>query len=252
MENTFIQLIEKFKNIKNRNWIIVPRRGYGENGLLFENLLGLKNNEFSIADYNGVEIKVQNIRSKYPITLFSLSLDGPEPFAIQQFVQRYGVYDTYFKDSKIMYIKLNSLDYSSWGRFLKMKLYCDKKNKKLFIIVSHSNGKIIEKRAFWSFDSLQNVIYRKLSFLCIVNNSCKFFNGVKYIKYNDIHFYKLISFENFIDAISNGRVYVQIKYGIYKFGNRAGKPYNHGIAFQINYDDLNSFFEEIYYKKNST
>lgn len=249
MNNNLMEILQKFNNICKHGWYLVPQRGYGENGLLFEKLIGLNNNELPVADYNGVEIKVQSLASSYPITLFSLSLDGPSPFELQRLVKRYGAYDKHFLNSKVMYVSLNSRTYSSWGRFIRFKLFCDIKNEKLYIIVSHSNGKTIEKKAFWSFATLKKTLFQKMPLLCIVRSISKFSNNKKYIKFSDINFYRLKSFDNFIYEICNGNIEVQIKYGIHKSGKNMGKSYNHGISFKIYDCNLLNIFEEIFLQK---
>lgn len=245
MEENISELLSRFEDIKRKQWILVPKRGYGENGLLFEQLLGIKNNDLSIPDFNGIELKVHNKYSNFPITLFSLFLDGPAPNELRRFVERYGAYDSTFKSSKILYITLNTKYYSKWGKSLMMKLSIDKKNKKVHILVSHSNGKIIEKKSYWYFDSILDVLCRKVSFLCVVNNSSKYIKNKKYTYYYDINIFKLMAKELLINAIIDGKIFVQIKYGIYKSGCKVGEPYNHGIAFQINYDDLGVLYKKI-------
>ena len=249
MNYSLEELYNKFEVIKKHGWYVVPERGYGRNGLFFENLLGLYNNDLPIADYNGIELKVQSHFSKYPITLFSLSLDGPTPFEIQRFVNSYGVRDLQYPDKKILYIKLSTKEFSKWGAPLRMKLHFDKKNEKLYILVSHSNGKIIEKKAFWDFSKIRDIVDRKLKILCIVYNTTKYLNNTHYIKFDNLCLYNLKNSDLFLSAIENGIVYVQIKYGIYKSGPKAGQSYNHGLAFLINHGDLFMIFDKILQKK---
>ncbi len=245
IKTDFELLEKKFKEINSMNWIKVPKLGHGENGLLFENLLGLRRNDFAVPDYNDIEIKVQSRHSKFPITLFSLMLDGPEPMALQAFVSRYGVYDSKYTSSKVLYITLNSSNFTHWGKSLIMKLCCDTGVDRLYIHVAHANGKTIELKTYWEIHSIYLAFKRKLSNLCLVENETKIVRGEKYIKYTNAKFYKLTSYERFIEALASGKIFVKIKYGIYKHGVNAGKPYNHGSSFQIFYSDLPSIFEEI-------
>lgn len=249
MHNNFYQLLEKFKKINSMEWINVPRSGYGENGLLFEELLGIRRNDLSIPDYNDIELKVQSKYSYFPITLFSLSFDGPEPMALQAFVSRYGAYDSKYTNSKIIYIKLNTSTFTYWGKSLKMKLHCDNNKKRLLVHVAHSNGKTIELKSYWDYETLFTTIRRKASNLCIVENETRMICSVKQIRYTDISFFKLSSYDKFIEGLNSGKIFVQIKYGIYKNGPRAGRPYNHGISFQIYLSDLNYIYEPILLQK---
>ena len=205
-----------------------------------------------MSDFDDIEIKVQSKYSKYPITLFSLTLDGPEPMALQSFVSRYGAYDDQYTNSKVLYITLNAQNYTFWGRTLKMRLFFDKRKQRLYIHVVHSNGKTIELKTYWELSSLYAALVRKVDKLCIIINETKYLNSLKYIKYIDINFFILKSFDDFINSLCDGTVSVKIKYGVYKKGPLAGSPYNHGIAFQVTYSNLEKIFNKIYFKKNST
>lgn len=248
--NTDIEnLIETLKKIKMRGWIDMTRAGYGENGLFLESLLNIKHNDLPIPDYNDIELKVQSKYSEYPITLFSLDLNGPEPMELQRLVARYGAYDSMYPNSKILYIRLNHKEYTKWGKSLKMKLHYNKYEKKLYIHVSHKNGKTIEIKSFWYINSILSTMQKKLSNLCIVECQTKTNTFSKYIYYSNFKLYKLLSHDNFIKALLDGKIFVHIKYGIYKSGPKAGLPYNHGISFQVYFKDLNNIFEEVLLQK---
>lgn len=234
MEENILILKEKFEEIKRKGWIKIPRCGYGEAGLFFEKQMGLNNNDFSVADFNGIEIKVKNRNSKYPITLFSNTCDGPDFYEIKRIVQKYGMRDLNYKNAKVLFITLSCNKFSNWGRYLKMKLHIDEKRQRLYILITHANGKIIEKRAFWDFSTLKETLNRKLEFLCYVTSDSIFSHGMHFIKYSDCCFSKLKSFDKFIYLLKKGEIVVNIKCGIYKHGPKAGKPYDHGTAFQIN------------------
>lgn len=245
----FEELLKKFDEINSKDWLIVPRHGYGENGLFFEELLGIERNDLSIPDYYDIELKVQSKYSSFPITLFSHTLDGPEPMALQAFVSRYGARDYVYNDAKVIYLKLNALSFTSWGKTLKMKLHCDNKKKRLYIHVAHSNGKTIELKSYWEYNSLYTTIKRKANNLCIVENETRTICSIKQIRYTNISFFKLSSYERFIEGLKSGKIFIQIKYGIYKNGPRAGRPYNHGIAFQIYASDLNCIYDKVLLQK---
>lgn len=234
-------LINIFNNIKLLEWIPVPERGYGSSGLLFENILGLKNNSLQSADYNGIEIKVKSIFSKFPLTLFSLCFNNQNFSELQRFVNSYGVVNKTY-NVKVMTVKIKANEYTFWGKNIRLKLICDKKKKKIFLLVKHSNGKIIEKKCFWDYESLSNLIKCKITNICIVNCTWRTMYNFKFVNFLDISFFKLISFEKFLDAIEDGSIFVKIKCGVHNSGKNKGQAYYHGIEFQINYDDLFKIF----------
>ena len=96
---------------------------------------------------------------------------------------------------------------------------------------------------------MKKTLFQKMPLLCIVRSISKFSNNKKYIKFSDINFYRLKSFDNFIYEICNGNIEVQIKYGIHKSGKNMGKSYNHGISFKIYDCNLLNIFEEIFLQK---
>ncbi len=189
----------------------------------------------------GIEIKVKSVTSEYPLTLFSLCFNDRNYLELSRFVNSYGIKDKVY-NVKTMSIKINAICFTFWGKNLKFKLICDRRKKRLYILVSHSNGKVIEKKCFWSFESIESIIKKKLNTLCIVDCNSKFFYDFKFLRFESIYFYKFISFDNFIDAIEDGSIFIKIKCGIHKKGKLKGTQYYHGIEFQICYKDLYKIF----------
>lgn len=245
MNHNIEVLKKKLNSIIIKDYCCIERKGFGEVGLYLEKLLGISANTFSVADFNGIELKVSNIYSNYPITLFSLSFDGPDLFELTRLVNRFGMTIPEY-DSKILYVKLSTQFFSLWGRYLKFKLINDTEREKIFCMVSNVNGKIIEKRAFWTYKSIYEVIYRKINILCIVYSKSKIVKESKYVKFCDYDFYKLKSEHEFINAICSGKITINIKCGVYKSGKLLGKSYYHGVSFQILKDDLSAIFEPIF------
>ena len=125
MENNILILKEKLENIKKLGGIKLPPDKFCNIGLLFESILGIDKNQLPIADIDGIELKVLKDNSKYPITLFNCSCDGPDFFELNSFVARYGAKDYIYNSTKILYIDLVSTNYTNWGKNLKMKLDID-------------------------------------------------------------------------------------------------------------------------------
>lgn len=249
MKENFNTLNTKFEAIREKGWIMIPRKGFGEVGMKFEKELGLSNNDFPIADFNGIEIKVKNKNSNYPISLFSCTCDGPELYELKRIVQKFGICYTDNSDTKLLYITLSGRYFSYWGKYLKMKLHVDRRKKKVYILISHANGKIIEKRAFWEFSTLQGILERKLLFLCVVTSESSFINKTRFTRFINAEYLKLRNFDKFIELIENGMIFVNIKFGVYKSGQKKGKSYDHGTAFQIKKIALYNLYEKFDFKQ---
>lgn len=237
-------LYNKIKKLINSEGFLIPDKGCGSVGLLLEEKLGLTNNEFPVADCDGIELKTSNIYSEYPITLFSCTLDGPDFYPLSSFVERFGKLDDKYPQTKVLYIRLSSTQYSNWGKFIKMRLIVDRKKEKIYILVLHANGKVIEKRVFWDFKTLESVIKRKISSMYFITYHVRRINNKKYCFFDDILVLKAKTFEDFLECLEQGKIDVYIKSGVFSSGLKEGKAYNHGTAFQIKKHMLLHMFEQ--------
>ena len=75
INESIMNLKEKFEEIKKQGYIKGQvNKSKGNSGLTFERLIGKENDEFQIADYNGIEIKVKNNnRYSYRLSLIHIS-----------------------------------------------------------------------------------------------------------------------------------------------------------------------------------
>lgn len=234
--------MKKFNELKDAGCQVIKRTSSGDIGIYFEKFIGIPNNDFPVPDFDAIEIKVKSYDSIYPINLFSLTCDGPGFFELQRLVNKFGVRDKEFPNSKILFITLSNVEYSCWGKYLKMKLVVDEKNEKIFILVANANGKIIEKKAFWHFSSIKNTLYRKLSSLCYIHAKVLYSYKNKFVWYDKMNFYKLRGFESFLELLKCGKIQISIKYGVYRTGVKKGKSYNHGTSFNLSQDCIDKLF----------
>lgn len=243
MEEKFIRLKKQLEKIRDSEAVELPLNSYVNVGLLLERKLGIPLNDFSVPDIDGIEIKVSRISSGLPITLFSCTCDGPDFFEIKRLAETYGTYDKQYKKAKVLFITLSAREFSSWGKKLKMKLHIDSARKKIFILVANANGKIIEKRAFWNFATLEDTLVRKLSYMCCCRYRIYYKNSKKICRFIEFDYLKYRGFNFFLQVLRTGLIQVNIKYGVHKFGNKKGSAYNHGTAFLIKNSALNDLFE---------
>lgn len=80
----------------------------------------------------------------------------------------------------------------------------------------NKNGENLNLQISWSFKMLKQRLDLKLKCLAIVKADTKKINCVEYFKYNEINFYKLKSFDAFIDPIESGAINITFMIGIYK------------------------------------
>lgn len=123
-----------------------------------------------------------------------------------------------------------------------MRLIIDRKKEKIYILAVHSNGKIIEKRTFWSFETLRNIVNRKIALMYLVTYHTRYLFNNKICFFDDIFVLRLKSFEEFLNLLETGAIFIYIKCGVYSYGPKEGLPYDHGTAFQIKKNMLHSIF----------
>lgn len=245
IKNIVKELEARLELIKQKKGLSTFYNGYGRFGLSLEKELGISINDLPVPDINGVEIKTQKVNCKYPMSLFNATCDGPDFYELNRLVSRFGACYSKYNKTKVLYIDLSAKEYSYWGKYLKMKLQIDYKNKKIFIIVANANGKLIEKRAFWNFSTLEEVLNRKLKYLCYIRYESYYQKNKHQYKLYDVHFCSLKDFDSFLSLVENGEIVVNIKYGIYKSGVKKGKSYNHGTSFRIKSGAIFDLFDII-------
>lgn len=92
------KLIKKFIEISKKRWIKGVNNTTNSVGLTFESLLNKESDSMYFPDYGSIEIKCSQRFSRYPISLFSLSFDGPRLYEMNRLVQTYGKKDIIYKD----------------------------------------------------------------------------------------------------------------------------------------------------------
>lgn len=239
------ELGEKFQKIKKMGWIESIKKGSSSAGVMFESLLGIENNCFSIPDYEGIEIKTKQNKSNYEyITLFSAVPDS-YLMEIPRLVETYGYPDKELPDCKILNISVSATkNRIICGRYY-FKLVTNYKKKVLYLSVLDIKTRNIDRFTSWSFELLEEYLYRKLKYLAFVSVDRKFEHGIVYFRYSNITFYKLKSFEQFLKLIEYGKIEVGFSIGVYKNGEHKGKINNHGTQFRIRVRNLEHLFTKI-------
>lgn len=104
---------------------------------------------------------------------------------------------------------------------------------------------LLQRKIYWSFDYIRERVLLKLNYLAIVNAWTNQINGWNYFKYYKIDFFKLKSFDDFLNLLENGKIKIVIKVGIYLDEKRYGKTNDHGCGFAIKSEDLLCLYDKI-------
>ena len=244
MEKEMKQLKIEFEKIRKKGYIRGIYNNLSSIGRTFENELNLPENEFGVPDYYGIEIKTRRAYSKSAITLFNASPDGEDLFEIERLKNTYGYPSRNDRKYKVIYIEAygNKLRYS--GIKFQYRLDIDRKSRRVYLCIYNRNDELIERKIYWSFDYLEERLILKLKYLALINAWTNTIEGWNYFKYYKIDFFKLKSFDKFLDLLENGYIKLVIKVGIYLDEKRYGNTYDHGCGFAIKDDDIC----KLYYK----
>ena len=246
MNENIKKLKSEFDDISKMGWVLSKYKGTGGGGLTFEFLLNKPIENFEIPDYEDIEIKTKSaITNKY-ITMFNATPDNAIAFGIQRIRDNYGYPDkkSNNNNNKVFNISIFANKVTTINIFF-FKLKVVRSEKKIFLYVFNNNMKIIDITTFWSFQVLEEKLQRKLHTLAVIDTSYKKIINNEFYKYNKISFYKLRSFNHFIDAIEKGFVRVTFKIGTFRSGKRIGQIHDHGTSFDIDINSLNYLYEII-------
>ena len=210
------EILEKFKVIKAKGYIKDIYKDAGASGKIFEDLLQIRRNFNAAPDYKGVEIKTKCNYSKYDLTLFSLlpSYDGyiNEKY-IDHIVNNYGYIKDGVSTEKILFtycfatfLNKGNGDYYFW-------LNVDRNAQKIWINIFDEKLRIRSKSFYWDFDTLTRCLDKKLKYLAYINVNADKRSDSVYFKYENINFYRIKGFNNFIKLIENGTIYVCFNIG---------------------------------------
>ena len=240
-------LKNKFYEISNLGWVKNISNGKGSVGITLEKLLNINSNEFEVPDYEMmIELKSKSkyFNNKYPVSLFSATCDGESFYELRRIKDKYGLPIKEY-NNRILFVNLYANKYSNIGKFYKGKLLIDYFSHKIYFVILNKKNQIIDKHAFWSFETLEEKLNRKLKFIAFVEADRKIVNNTLFFYYKKISIYKMKEFNTFINLLYDGTISINIKIGIYKDGPRVGQTHDHGTSFQIFLSDFEKLFTKI-------
>ena len=235
--------IEKFKHIAKKGWIKNENKSWGSVGLTFEKQLGKKADSMFFPDYYDIEIKCTTLNSKYPLFLFTLSLDGPTFPEINRLVNKFGHPDKDYPNKKVLFETIN---YTQKNHKYKFKLDINYEEEKIYLCVFDIHQNLIEKESFVYFDSIKNHLLVKLNKLALIFAAQKMQNKEKYFHYYKMQIYKFKNFQTFLKLLEKNIIEVDLIARISKSGNDVGRYRNKNLVFKIDKDNIWRLFDRIY------
>lgn len=239
------ELEKKFYAVNDMGWILGNIDNTGSAGIIFEKLIGMNRNDFEIPDYHNIEIKTKNLKwLDREISLFCAEPDNDLLESVR-IVEKYGKLNGKSPETKSFSLHVNTTKYKKYNEKYLFKLFVDENEQKIFLKVFDQNYNLIEEKINWSFDMLEEKLYRKLKYLALIYYESKKNNEQIFFYYKKINFYKIIDFTKFIDLIKKGEITINFKIYTYNGEYRHGKMYNHGTSFTINNYSINKLFKKI-------
>lgn len=245
MQKNISKLQKEFERIKQKGYIKGICNNFSSIGRTFEHELNLPENTFSIPDYYGIEIKTRRAYTKSYITLFTTVPDGENLFEIERLKNTYGYPSRKDRNYKVLYIEAYGNKTNFAGIKYQYKIDVSRSERKIYLTVFNRYNDIIERKIYWSFDSLKEKLNTKLQFLAVVSAWPNKIDGWNYFKYYKMEIYKLKDFNTFINLIENGTIKVTIKIDIHLNEKNYGKTYDHGCGFTIEQHNLTKLYNII-------
>jgi hypothetical protein len=233
-----------FEEIKNRGWIQTDRHSDQMLGNTFEDLIGLLENNYPHADWNGIEIKAHRNETSSLVSLFSKSPNFPSG-ANTMLRTKYGVSDNKYGMPKLN-TTIGSKNFNTHRSGFAFKVATDRFNERLNLIIKNTlNDQDESQNVYWDFSDLKKHVENKISKIALVYGDNKRVNETNYVRYTKFDIISNITFENILRAIDNDDIKIDIRIGVYGSGKNIGKTHDHGTAFRISTSKLYNYGEVI-------
>ena len=235
------ELIQKFTEIRDRGWIETYRHGDQCLGNTFEDLIGKKEDNKQMADFHDIELKSHRTVTKSMITLFSKKPSYPRG-ASNYLRQNYGVFDTEYNE-KILNTTLGGLKENTHRGGYSFKAVVDREAQRVYLQIRNmETGELVNDEIYWSFSVLNAALEKKLKKIAILYGEEDVVNGQRRVRYTSMKLIEGLTFEKLLSSIENGKLFIDIRIGVYASGKNEGKTHDHGTAFRIHLNDLLSAY----------
>jgi len=195
------KLKKEFEKIKKKGYIKSSRKGPTGIGKTFEDLLEKEEDQNDTPDYCGIEIKTKLNYSPSFTKLFNATPLGKHEFEIKYLLQTYGYPHKLNKEWKVLQTSLYTKQLNNIGSKYYGILEINRLEKKIFLKIINNSLNCIEKNTYWTFDTLEKRLLKKLKYLAIVKANKRIINNEIYYHYYSLNIYTLKDFDTFLNLI---------------------------------------------------
>lgn len=240
---------EKMKDAYNKVKALgfVPSNRSNNTGIgkTFEDYVGVVENNLKEPDLFGFEIKSQRSHSSSPVTLFTKSPTAPKK-ANNYLRDTYGVPYEDKPNLKRIHSSFYADRPNTYLNKYAFKLINDEENKVVRIGIHTVNDlNLIDDSVYYSYDSIEKAISKKLTNLFFVNAECKMIDGKEHFHFNKAELFYKFSIDKFLKLLHEGKIQYDIRIGSYNNPEKKnyGKTHDHGSGFRIKSKDIYDLYE---------
>lgn len=238
MINSLDDFIAEFKKIRDMGWIKTHRKGNTGIGKTIEDLLGIPENNNHAPDFDKYELKSKRIGTSSMLTLFTKS---PCPRSANKYLlDKYG----YIRDvsdekrAKILHTTLSANKFVKIGpadKYLKIK-YDENK----IWIASDTE----DENVYWDKNELKKSFEQKYQGAFVyVYAETRYDGECEEFCFKEAYEVSDFSYEDFIDLLKQGKIFVDLRIGQYHNGKKCGKIHDHGTAFRVREENEKDLFK---------
>jgi hypothetical protein len=215
------ELLCKFDSVREMGWITTLREGHTGIGYTFETLLGIKENNDQIADFNGIEIKCKGVKEgdRAGTGKINLFQAGPTWLSHSTAKERIRIFGRAGTEGLYACHSQVTTTPNNLGLLLRIL----NTNKKIDL------EKSAEALGFWSFEKLEKRLTEKHSRAAFVNAETRRTKTKTLYSYQEFVYCDRPSIKRFLDLVSRKNIVFEFLMS----ENANGTIRNHGYPWRL-------------------
>lgn len=164
--------------------------------------------------------------------LFVVNPSGPTNVDSSRLRQKYGkkVLDGKARSLRVpLYVNKDTL----YDKKYKFRLVINYEEERIYIKICGTRGKFYEQKVYWTFDSIREMVEKKIKKFAVVEHESKYVGLDEYFRIKKVMLYEKVNFDKFIEEFERGNIRIYLKVSVYMSGIYIGKTHDHGATFEI-------------------